>query len=120
LPTCLASIEHIRAGKLHALAVTTAVRWEGLPTLPTVAEFVPGFEASLWIGLGVPKNTPAEITNRLNKEINSALANSMIKARLVELGGAAFVSSPAEFGTFIAEETDKWAKVVKVSGAKPD
>jgi tripartite-type tricarboxylate transporter receptor subunit TctC len=114
------SIEHIRAGKLRALAVTTTVRWEGLPAVPTVAEFVPGFEASLWIGLGVPKSTPPEITNRLNKEINSALADPVIKARLVELGAAAFVRSPAEFETFIAEETDKWAKVIKVSGAKPN
>jgi tripartite-type tricarboxylate transporter receptor subunit TctC len=85
-----------------------------------VAEFVPGFEASLWIGVGAPKRTPAEIVDKLNKEINSALADPTIKARLVELGGAPLVSSPSEFGKLIAEETEKWAKVVKVSGAKPD
>jgi tripartite-type tricarboxylate transporter receptor subunit TctC len=115
-----ASTEHIKAEKLRALAVTTAVRWEALPNLPTVAEFVPGFEASLWLGLGAPKNTPAEIVDKLNKEINSALADPAMKARLVELGGTALVGSPAEFGKLIAEETEKWAKVVKVSGAKPD
>src|SRR5262245_51485942 len=114
------SIEHIKAGRLRALAVTTPMRSEVLRDIPTVSEFLPGYEGSALFGLGVPKNTPAEIVDRLNKEINAALADPKIKARLVELGGVAFARSPADFSKLIADETDKWAKVVKFSGAKPE
>jgi len=100
--------------------VTAATRSEALPDIPTVSEFLPGYEGSALFGLGVPKNTPAEIVDRLNKEINAALADPKIKARLVELGGVAFARSPADFSKLIADETDKWAKVVKFSGAKPE
>jgi tripartite-type tricarboxylate transporter receptor subunit TctC len=114
------SIEHIRAGRLRALAVTTAERSEALPDVPVVADFVPGYEASSWFGAGVPKGTPAEIIDKLNKEMNAALADPKIKARLADLGGMSLAGSPADFGKVIAEETEKWAKVVKFSGAKPD
>jgi len=115
-----ASIEYIRAGKLRALAVTTATRSEALPDLPTVGEFVPGYETSLWLGLGAPKNTPAEIVEKLNKEINAGLADSQMKARLAGLGAAALPGSPADFGKLIAEETEKWGKVVKFAGIKTE
>jgi len=115
-----ASIEHIRAGRLRALAVTTATRLEALPDISTVGDFVPGYEASAVHGLGAPKNTPAEIVDSLNKAINSALAESKTKARLADLGLTVLAGSPAEFGKLIAEETEKWGKVVKFSGAKPD
>jgi tripartite-type tricarboxylate transporter receptor subunit TctC len=114
------SIEYIRAGKLRALAVTTATRSEALPDLPTVGEFVPGYEASGWYGVVAPKNTPAEIVDKLNKEINAGLANPKLKAQLADLGGTVLPGSAADFGKLIAEETEKWAKVVKFSGAKPD
>ena len=114
------SIEHIRAGKLRALAVTTATRSEALPDVPNVGEFLPGFEASAWQGVGVPKNTPTEIVDKLNKEINAGLADPKIKARLADLGNIGLALSPADFGKLIADETEKWAKVVKFSGAKPD
>ena len=114
------SIEHIRAGKLRALAVTTATRAKALPDIPTVGEFVPGYEASAWQGIGAPKNTPPEIINKLNIEINAALADPKFRARLSDLGGEALAGSPADFGKLIADETEKWAKVVKFSGAKPD
>jgi tripartite-type tricarboxylate transporter receptor subunit TctC len=114
------SIEHIRAGKLRALAVTTATRWEGLPNLPTVGEFVPGYEASAFFGIGAPKDTPAEIVDKLNKEINAALADPKIKAQLEELGATELPGSPADFGKLVTAETEKWAKVVKFSGAKAD
>jgi tripartite-type tricarboxylate transporter receptor subunit TctC len=113
------SIEHIRAGKLRPLAVATATRLEALPDIPTVGEFVPGYEASGWTGIGVPKNTPAEIVDRLNKEINAGLADSKINARLADLGSAVIALPPAEFGKFIATETEKWGQVVQFSGAKP-
>jgi tripartite-type tricarboxylate transporter receptor subunit TctC len=114
------SIEYIRAGKLRPLAVTTSTRLEVLPDIPTVGEFVPGYEASGFFGLGAPKNTPAEIIEKLNTEINAALADPKMKARLADLGGLPMPVTPAEFGKFIAAETEKWAKVVNFSGAKPD
>jgi tripartite-type tricarboxylate transporter receptor subunit TctC len=114
------SIEHVRAGRLRALAVTTAMRSEALPDVPPVGDFVPGFEASTWYGVGAPRDTPAEIIDKLNKEINAALADPKIKARLADLGDVGLSLSPAEFGKLIADETEKWAKVVKFSGAKPD
>jgi len=114
------STEHIRAGTLRALAVTTAARWESLPELPTVAEFVPGFEASLWLGLGAPKKIPVEIVDRINKEINSALADPLMTAKLFELGGSTLAGSPADFGKLIADETEKWAKVIRAANIKPE
>ena len=116
LPT---SIEHIRAGRLRALAVTTATRSLALPDVPTVADFVPGYEVSSCLGVGAPKTIPTEIVARLNTEINAGLADPKIKARLAELGSAPMPFSSA-VGAFIAAETEKWAKVVKFSGAKPD
>jgi tripartite-type tricarboxylate transporter receptor subunit TctC len=118
--TTASSIEYIRAGKLRALAVTTAMRSETLPDIPTVAEFVPGYEASAWFGVGAPRNTPAEIVDKLNTEINASLGDPKLKARLVDLGGIALTGSPADFTRLIAEETVKWAKVVKFSGAKAE
>ena len=114
------SIEFIRAGRLRALAVTTATRSEVLPDVPTVGEFVPGYEASAWYGIGAPKATPAEIVDKLNKEINAALADPKMKARLADLGGTPFLGSPADFGKLIADDTEKWGKVVEFSGAKVD
>jgi tripartite-type tricarboxylate transporter receptor subunit TctC len=115
-----ASIELIRADKLRALAVTTAKRSEALPDIPTVGEFVPGYEASAWNGVGAPENTPVEIVDKLNKEINAGLADPETKARITDMGATVFAGSAADFGKFIAEETDKWAKVVKFAGIKPD
>jgi tripartite-type tricarboxylate transporter receptor subunit TctC len=114
------TIEFIRAGKLRALAVTTASRSEQLPEVPSVSEFVPGYEASSWYGIGAPKGTPAEIVERLNQAVNAALADPRMKTRLADLGGMLLPGSPADFGKFIAEETEKWAKVVRVSGAKAE
>jgi tripartite-type tricarboxylate transporter receptor subunit TctC len=114
------SIEYIKAGRLRALAVTTAKRSAALPDLPTVGEFVPGYEASQWYGLGVAKNAPTEIIDRLNKEINVALADPNMKARLADLGGTALAGSPADFGKLIADETEKWAKVIKSVGIKAE
>ena len=113
------SIEHIKAGRLTALAVTTAARSPMLPELPTVGDFLPGFEASAFFGIGAPRNTPAEIVNTLNKEINAGLTDPKMSARLTELG-TVIPGSPADFGKLIAEETEKWGKVVKFSGAKPE
>jgi tripartite-type tricarboxylate transporter receptor subunit TctC len=118
--TMPASIEHIRASKLRALAVTTAVRSEVLPEIPTVGEFLPGYEASGWQGVGAPKNTPIEIINKLNSEINAAFADPKIKARLADLGGTALVGSPVSFAKLIAEETDKWGKVVRAANIKAE
>jgi tripartite-type tricarboxylate transporter receptor subunit TctC len=112
------SIETIRAGKIRALAVTTAVRSEALPDVPTVASFVPGFEASTWQGIGAPKNTPAEIVDRLNKEINAALANPGIKARLADLGSVPMPMSPAEFENLIVAETEKWDNLIRAANIK--
>jgi tripartite-type tricarboxylate transporter receptor subunit TctC len=114
------SIEHIKAGRLRPLAVTTATRSEALPDLPTVGDFAPGYEASVWFGVGAPKNTPAEIVDKLNKEINASLADPAIKARLANLGITVFAGSPADFGKFIADETEKWGKVIKFAGIKPE
>jgi tripartite-type tricarboxylate transporter receptor subunit TctC len=113
------SIEYVRAGKLRALAVTTATHSPALPNIPTVAEFVPGYESSFWTGIGAPKNTPAEVIDKLNKEINAALADPKTKARLAAWGATALPGSPADFGKLIAEETEKWGKVVKFAGIKP-
>ncbi len=110
------SLPHIQAGKLRALAVTTAKRSDALPDIPTVGETVPGYEASAFFGMGVPKGTPAEIIDKLNKEINAALGDAAMKAKLAELGGMLIPGSPAEFGQVVSEETDKWAKVIKTGG----
>jgi tripartite-type tricarboxylate transporter receptor subunit TctC len=115
-----ASIEYIRAGKLRALAVTTASRSEALPDIPTVADFVPGYEASGWFGVAAPKSVPSEIVEKLNKEINTALADLKIKALLADFGGVPMPMTPTEFGKFIAAETEKWAKVVKFANMKPE
>ena len=115
-----ASLEHIKTGKLRALAVTSATRSEVLPDVPTLGAFLPGYEATFWAGFVAPKNTPSEIIEKLNKEISAALADPKINARLAGMGGSPFPSSPAQFGNFIAQETEKWAKVVKFAGMKPD
>jgi tripartite-type tricarboxylate transporter receptor subunit TctC len=119
-PSTVASLEYVNAGKLRALAVTTATRSEALRDVPTVGEFVPGYEASTWFGICAPKDTPAPIVDKLNEEINAALADPQIKARLAALGGTPLVGSPADFGKLIADETEKWAKVVKFAGIKPE
>jgi tripartite-type tricarboxylate transporter receptor subunit TctC len=114
------SIEHIRAGKLRALAVTNATRSEALPDVPAVGDFLPGYASGVWAGVGAPKNTSAEIVDKLNREINAALADPKIKARLTDLSSTVVAGSPAVFGKLIADETEKWANVVEISGAKPD
>jgi tripartite-type tricarboxylate transporter receptor subunit TctC len=114
------SLEHVRSGRLRALGVTTAQRAEVLPNVPSIAEFVPGYEAGGWYGIGVPKNVPAEVVDRLNKELNAALADPRLKTRLADLGYATFGGSAAEFRTMIAREIDKWAKVLKFAGLKPE
>ena len=115
-----AAIEYIRSGKLRAIAVTTAARSEALPDIATVAEYVPGYEASNWAGICAPKATPAEIVEKLNREINAGLADPRMKARLADLGGTVLPGSPSDFGKFLADETEKWAKVIKFAGLKPD
>jgi tripartite-type tricarboxylate transporter receptor subunit TctC len=112
------AVEHIRAGKLRGLAVTTAARSEALPDLPTMSEFIPGYEAGNWYGIGAPRNTPAEIIDKLNREINAVLADQAMRARIADLGETALGGSPADFAKVIAEETEKWGKVVKFSGAR--
>jgi tripartite-type tricarboxylate transporter receptor subunit TctC len=114
------SIQHIRAGTLRALAVTTATRWAGLPDTPTVAEFVPGYDVKVWYGIGVPRNTPVAIIDKLNKQINAALADPKFKARLADLSGTVIPGSPADFGELIAAETERWATVIKFAGIKAD
>jgi tripartite-type tricarboxylate transporter receptor subunit TctC len=114
------SVAHIRAGRLRALAVTTATRIDALPEVPTIAELVPGYEASNVNGIGVPARTPAEIVTRLNAEAGAILGDPAIKARFAELGGAAMIGSPADYRTFLVEETEKWAKVVKAAGLRPE
>ena len=113
-----ASIEFVRTGRLRPLAVTSAARWPALPDVPTATEFIPGYLAESWYGAGVPRNTPAEIVDKLNREINAGLADAKIAARIVELGATVQSGSPADFGRMIAEETEKWGKVVKAAGAK--
>jgi tripartite-type tricarboxylate transporter receptor subunit TctC len=112
--------DYIKTGRLRALAVTSAWRAEVLPELPTVADFVPGYETSQWYGLSAPKNTPAEIVARLNREINAAIADPAMKARLAAIGGEPLPGSPGEFSRLIAEETEKWGKVVRAAGIKPE
>ena len=116
----LSSIEHVRAGRLRALAVTTATRSEALPDIPTVDEFVRGYESFGWVGVGVPRNTPVDIIAKLNGEINAGLSNSRIRARLADLGSTTLGGSPADFGKLIAEQTDRWAQVIRVANIKPD
>jgi tripartite-type tricarboxylate transporter receptor subunit TctC len=115
-----ASIEYIKDGRLRALAVTEASRSEALPDVPTVGEFVPGYEASLWQGIGAPKNTPPEVVDRLNKEINAALADPRIKARLADLGSTPLAQSPGEFAKLIAADTEKWGKVIRAANIKAE
>jgi len=119
-PTMPASIEHIRAGRLRALAVTTATRSDALPDIPTVGEFLPGYEGSNWYGLGVPKATPAEIVNKLNKEVNAAFDDPKMKARLADLGGTPLPGPPVQFGRLITEETEKWGKVIRNANIKAE
>jgi tripartite-type tricarboxylate transporter receptor subunit TctC len=114
------SIEHVRTGKLRALAVTTASRSQLLPDVPTIAEFVPGYEASGWQGIGAPSNTPVDVVDKLNREINAALANPQMKARLADIGGAVLGGSAADFGKFIADETERWSKVIQMAGIQPE
>jgi tripartite-type tricarboxylate transporter receptor subunit TctC len=114
------TIEHIRAGKLRPLAVTTATRWEGLPDIPTLNDFVSGYEASAEAGLGAPRNTPTKIIDTLNKEINAALADPNMKARLADLGGTVLAGSPADFGKLIADETEKWGNVIRALNIKAE
>src|SRR5215469_1322053 len=118
--TTASSIEHIKAGKIRALGVTTTARAEALPDIPTVAEFVPGYEASFWFGIGAPKKTPIEIVDKLNSEINAALADPKITARLADLGATVLPGSPADFPNLNAEDTEKWGKVIKSAGIKPE
>jgi tripartite-type tricarboxylate transporter receptor subunit TctC len=118
--TMPASIQYIRAGNLRPLAVTTATRWAGLSDVPTVGDFVPSYEANTWYGVGAPKNTPAEIIDKLNKEINAGLPDPKMKARLGELGSTALAGSPADFGKLIADDTEKWGKVIRAANIKPE
>jgi tripartite-type tricarboxylate transporter receptor subunit TctC len=118
--TIPSSIEFIRAGKLRALAVTTSSRYQALPDIPTVGEFVPGYEASAWQGIGAPTNTPNEIIERLNREINVGLADAKMKAQLADLGALPMPMAPAEFGRLVVDETEKWGKVIKFAGIKPE
>jgi tripartite-type tricarboxylate transporter receptor subunit TctC len=116
----VSSIEYIRAGRLRALAVTAATRSDELPGIPAVGEFVPGYEASVWYGIGAPRNTPVEVIDKLNKEINAALADPKMKARLADLGGTPLVISPADFGKLIADDTEKWGKVIRAANIKAE
>jgi len=118
--TLATSIEHIKAGKLRALAVTSELRSEMLPDVPTIGDFVPGYEAIGWQGVGAPRNTPVEVLNKLHSNINACLADPKVRTRIVELGYAASVSSQAEFGKFVADYTDKWAKVIRAANIKPE
>jgi tripartite-type tricarboxylate transporter receptor subunit TctC len=117
IPTCA---EHVKSGKLRGLAVTSTTRSQVLPDLPTVADFLPGYEASAWYGIAAPRNTPANVVGKLNKEVNAVLADPAAKTRFTELGAILLPGSPADFGKLLADETEKWGKVVKFSGAKVD
>jgi tripartite-type tricarboxylate transporter receptor subunit TctC len=112
------SIQYIRADRLRPLAVTTAARWEGLPDIPTVGDFVPGYESSSWYGLAAPKNTPADVIDRLNNEVNAALVDPKMKARLADMGGIMLAGTPADFGKLIADETEKLGKVIRAANIK--
>jgi len=114
------TVEQVTAGKLRALAVTSATRWEGLPDIPTVAEYLPGYEVSGWFGIGAPRNTPADIIEKLNKEINAALADPKMKPRLADFGGTLLPGSPADFGKLVADDTEKWGKVIRAANIKAD
>jgi tripartite-type tricarboxylate transporter receptor subunit TctC len=114
------TIEYIRSGQLRALAVTTTTRSDALPNIPTVAEIVPGYEASAFYGLGAPRNTPGVIINKINNELNAGLADSKIKGRLADLGSAPFPGSPADFGKHIADETEKWGKMIRATNIKAE
>jgi tripartite-type tricarboxylate transporter receptor subunit TctC len=118
--TVPASVEYIRGGKLRPLAVTTATRWQGLPDLPTVSDSLPGYGASGWQGIGAPKNTPPQIIDKLNQEINAGLADPKLTARLADLGGTVLAGSPADFGKFIADEAEKWGKVIRAANIKAE
>jgi tripartite-type tricarboxylate transporter receptor subunit TctC len=118
--TMASAIEHVRSGRLRALAVTGATRADALPDIPTVAEFVVGCEATTWWGVGAPKNTPSEIVERLSREINAGLADSGFKARIAVVGDTTFASSPADFTKLIAEDTEKWGKVIRAANIKPE
>jgi tripartite-type tricarboxylate transporter receptor subunit TctC len=118
LDVVISSIAHIRAGKLRALGVTTATRLDVLPDVPPIGDFVPGYEASSWDGIAAPANTPPEIIAILNKEVSAALADPKFKARLVDLGAEPFANSPAEFGKFVVEFTEKWGKVIRAAGIR--
>ena len=118
--TMSSSVQYIRADKLRALAVCAVIRSEALPDIPPVSDFVAGYEASTWYGVGAPRDTPTEIVGKLNKEINAALADPKMKARLADLGSMVLVGSPADFGKLMGDETEKWSKVVKFAGMKPD
>jgi len=115
-----AAIEHIRAGKLRALAVTTAARVSALPDVPIIGEFLPGYESSAFTGIGAPRNTPLQVVNTLNREINAGLSDPKINARIADLGGTVIPGSPSDFGKFIADETEKWGKVIRAAGIKPE
>ena len=119
-PTTVSSIGYIRAGRLRALAVTTAKRSDALPDIPTVGEFVPGYEASTWYGIGAPQGTPAQIIDLLNMHINAGLADPKMKARVAEMGENTSSASPADFGKFMAQEIEKWGKMIRAANIKPD
>jgi tripartite-type tricarboxylate transporter receptor subunit TctC len=116
----LVSIEHVKAGALRALGVTTAFRWEGLPNIPAVGEFVPGYEMSAWFGVGAPKNTPSEIVHKLNREINVALADVNMRTKIANLGAMPFVGSPVDFGKLIADDAERWARVIRTANIKAE
>src|SRR5262245_5538620 len=118
--TATASLEYVRAGKLRALGVTTATRWNTLPDVPTIADVAPGYEASIWNGVGAPKGTPLEIVEKLNREINAGLADPKIKARIADLGAVPLAMTPAEFGKLLAHDTEKWGKVIRAANIKAE